>query len=99
MAKKKDKDILARLADAGEDAIVQLTKTSAGKALVDAANNTRARVDELSKRVRGVEALEARVSALEKQVAALKKKPAARKAAASKPAARTPAAPTTSGDA
>ena len=84
---KTDKDLLARLADAGEDAIVQLTKTAAGKAVVDAANQTRTRLDELTKRVRGVEALEARVAALEKQVAALKKKPAARKPAARKPAA------------
>jgi hypothetical protein len=100
MAKsKKDKDLLARLADAGEDAIVQLTKTAAGKALVDAANQTRSRVDELSKRVRGVEALEARVSALEKQLAAQKKKAAGRKPSTRKPAASKPAAPTTSGDA
>ncbi len=92
-ATKKDKDLLARLADAGEDAIVQLTKTAAGKALAEAANQTRTRLDELSKRVRGVETLEARVAALEKQVAALKKKPAARKPAARKTAARKPAAP------
>ena len=87
MATKKDKDLLARLADAGEDAIVQLSKTSAGKAVVDAANQTRTRVDELAKRVRGYEALEARVAELEKQLAAQKKKPAARKPAARKPAA------------
>ena len=87
MATKKDKDLLARLADAGEDAIVQLTKTAAGKALVEAANTTRSRVDELSKRVRGVEALEKRVAALEKQLAGLKKKPASRKSTARKPAA------------
>jgi hypothetical protein len=84
---KKDKDLLARLADAGEDAIVQFTKTAAGKALAEAASQTRTHVDELSKRVRGVETLEKRVAALEKQVAALKKKPAARKPAARKPAA------------
>ena len=87
MATKKDKDLLARLADAGEDAITQLSKTSAGKAVVDAANQTRTRVDELAKRVRGYEALEKRVAALEKQLAAQKKKPAARKPAARKPAA------------
>ena len=86
MATKKDKDLLARLADAGEDAIVQLTKTAAGKALVEAAAQTRSRVDELGKRVRGVEALENRVASLEKQVASLKK-------ASRKPAARKPAAP------
>ena len=96
---KKDKDLLARLADAGEDAIIQLTKTAAGKAVVDAANQTRARIDDLSKRMRGVEELEGRVAALEKQLAALTKKtdaakPAARKPrkpAATKPAAAKPA--------
>ena len=87
MATTKDKDLLGRLAGAGEDALLQIGKTAAGKALLEAANQTRARVDELTKRVRGIEGLEKRVSALEKQVAALKKKPAARKPAARKPAA------------
>jgi polyhydroxyalkanoate synthesis regulator phasin len=87
---KKDKDLLARLADAGEDAIVQFTKTAAGKALAEAANQTRNRVDELSRRVRGVETLEARVTSLEKQVASLKK--ASRKPAR-KPATPKPAEP------
>ena len=91
--KKEQKDLLARLTDAGEDAIQQLSKSSAGKAIVEAANTTRMRIDELTKRVRGVESLEARVSALEKQLAARKKKSGARKPAAKKPAARkTPAA-------
>jgi len=88
---KKDKDLLARLADAGEDAIVQLTKTAAGKAVVDAANQTRARIDDLSRRMRGVEELEARVTALEKQLAAL-----TRKGDAAKPAARKPRKPAAS---
>jgi len=35
------------------------------------ANSTRDRIDELTKRVRGIEALETRVAKLEKQVAAL----------------------------
>ena len=91
MATKKDKDLLARLADAGEDAIVQLTKTAAGKALVEAANQTRNRVDELTKRVRGVEALEKRVAALEKQSPRRRRR--AEPATASRAARPSPAAP------
>jgi len=69
MAKRKD--LLSRLADAGEDALNRLGDAPGMDRVTAFANSTRDRLDELTKRVRGVEALEARVAKLEKQVAAL----------------------------
>lgn len=85
------KDLLSRLADAGEEAIQRLAKAPGGENVVKALNTSRERVDELQKKVRGIESLEKRVAALEKKVDALSKPaPAKRPAAAKKPAARKP---------
>jgi hypothetical protein len=68
-----DKDLFTRLADAGEDALHRLTELPGGQKAVAAFNDLRNRVDELTKKVRGIDALEARVTKLEKELAALKK--------------------------
>lgn len=65
------KDLLTRLADAGEDALSRLTDKPAIDRVTAFATSTRDRLDELTKRVRGIDALEARLTKLEKQVAAL----------------------------
>jgi predicted metalloprotease len=64
------KDLLTRLADAGEDAIQKLAEMPGGKRVADAVNGVRVRVDELQRRVRGIDELEARVAELEQKVAA-----------------------------
>jgi hypothetical protein len=77
MAKsKKDKDVISRLADRGEDVLQKLTELPGGSKAVKAFNELRERVDELGKRVRGIDELERRIAALETQLAA--PKPAAR---------------------
>jgi chromosome segregation ATPase len=84
MAKgKKDKDVLARLADRGEEALNKLADLPGGAKALKALNELRERVDELGKKVRGVDALEARLAKLEKELAALKRqaKPAATRVA------------------
>ena len=65
------KDLLGRLADAGEEALNRLGDAPGMDRVTAFANSTRDRLDELTKRVRGIEALESRVAKLEKQVAAL----------------------------
>jgi BMFP domain-containing protein YqiC len=65
------KDLLTKLADAGEDALSRLTEKPAIDRMTAFATSTRDRLDELTKRVRGIEALEARLSKLEQQVTAL----------------------------
>ena len=68
-----DKDIVTRLADAGEEALQRLAELPGGQRAFSAFNDLRTRVDELGKKVRGIDALEARVAKLEKQVAELKR--------------------------
>lgn len=84
-SKVEEKDLVTRLADAGEDALHRLVELPGGQRAVAAFNDLRSRVDELAKKVRGIDALEARVSKLEKDVAALKKaKAPARRSTTSK---------------
>ena len=79
-----EKDLMTRLADAGEEALQRLTDLPGGQRAVTAFNDLRSRVDELGKKVRGIDALEARVAKLEKELAALKK--SSRRAASDGPA-------------
>jgi hypothetical protein len=85
---KPDKDFVTRLADAGEEALQRLADLPGGQKALTAMNDLRTRVDDLTKKVRGIDALEARIVKLEKEVAALKKaKSPARRQAPRKPAA------------
>ena len=68
-----DKDIVTRLADAGEDALQRLAELPGGQRALNAFNDLRTRVDDLGKKVRGIDALEARIAKLEKQVVELKR--------------------------
>jgi hypothetical protein len=71
MAKASQKDILARVQDLGEEALQKLSEVPGGSRLVDMANQTKSRLDDMQKRVRGLEGLEQRVAKLEQQVASL----------------------------
>jgi hypothetical protein len=89
------KDLLTRLADAGEDAISRFSKAPGGEQLSGFAHTMRERIDELQKKVRGIDDLERRIEALEKRVDALAKpKRRARATTAKKPAASRTSAPT-----
>ena len=93
-AKKKDKDVIARLANRGEDVINKLAELPGGAKALKAFNELRDRVDDLGKKVRGIEALEERIASLERQVASLKPPARAPRATAAKPkpAPRKPSA-------
>ena len=83
-----DKDFVTRLADKGEEALHRLAELPGGQKAMTAMNDLRARVDELTKKVRGLDTLEARVVKLEKEVAALRKaKTPPRRSTPRKPAA------------
>jgi len=68
-----DRDVIARLADRGEQTIARLADLPGGTKALKAMNDLRARVDELGKKVRGIDELEKRVAKLEKEVAGLKR--------------------------
>src|SRR5206468_1095414 len=70
-SKTEEKDLMTRLAAAGEDAIQRLGEFPGGKTMVEAANTLRTRLDDLTTRIRAIDPLEKRVSALEKRLAAL----------------------------
>ncbi len=94
MAKaSQPKDILARVADLGEEALHKLADAPGGSKLMEMANQSKTRLDEMQKRLRGLDALEKRVEKLEKKLDALSKKPAAKTPAAAKkpPSPRKPA--------
>ena len=68
-----DRDVVARLAERGEQTIAWLSDLPGGTKALKAMNDLRARVDELGKKVRGIDELEKRVAKLEKELAALKR--------------------------
>ena len=88
-APKDGKDLVARLADAGEEALAKFAELPGGTRALNAFNDLKTRVDDLSKKVRGIDELEARVAKLEKQVADLKRsaKSTPRSSSARKPSA------------
>ncbi|HSO02623.1 MAG TPA: hypothetical protein VLS46_08865 [Gaiellaceae bacterium] len=88
MAKTSQKDILSRVQDLGAEALHKLQDVPGGSKLLDMANETKARMDDVQKKLRGLDALEKRVAKLEKQLAAQVKKPAVKKPAAWKTAAK-----------
>lgn len=95
------KDILTRLADAGEEAIARLADTPGADRMLGAMTSMRDRMDEMQKRIRGIEDLERRVAELERRLDAEKAKSAtaARSSRARTTKAATRKAATEAGDA
>jgi hypothetical protein len=95
------RDLLSMLADRGEEAIQKLSDTPGADRLLGAAQSMRERLDELQKKVRGIDALERRVTTLERRLdelaapSAAKKAPPRKRRPAKKPAAKSSAGPRT----
>ncbi len=70
---KAEQDVIERLAGKGEETLHRLVELPGGTRALKAFNDLKTRVDDLSKKMRGVEALETRLAKLEKEVAALKR--------------------------
>jgi hypothetical protein len=73
MAGARRNDLLGKLADLSEEAMQRLSDAPGADRLVGAINATRERVDELQKRVRGMDDLEKRLATLERKVEKLAK--------------------------
>jgi hypothetical protein len=71
MAVREPKDLLTMLADRGEEAIQRLADAPGADRVLGAAQALRDRLDEIQKRLRGIDVLEKRVDELEKRVDAL----------------------------
>jgi hypothetical protein len=70
----QQKDLLSRLADAGEDALSKLAEMPGGHRAIEAMNQLKNRMDELQQRVRSLDPPERRVTELEKRLEALESK-------------------------
>jgi phage shock protein A len=71
--RKSQKDLLSRLSDVGEEALTRVAGSPTTSRVLDTVGGMRERVDEIQKKVRGLDALEKRVAKLEKQVEELSK--------------------------
>lgn len=74
MARPRQRNIVERLADAGEEAIQRIGQAPGADKVLGALGSMRERVDDLQKRVRGLESLEKRLNALERRLAKLEGK-------------------------
>ena len=73
MAEDKRNDLFGKLAELSEDAMHRLQDAPGGDRVVGSLNAMRDRLDELQRRVRGVDELEQRLTALERKVDRLAK--------------------------
>jgi hypothetical protein len=68
MAQQRGQDLFSKLADRGEDVIGRIGDLPGSQKLLESANQLKARVDDMQKKMRGLDELERRVTALEKKV-------------------------------
>src|SRR5581483_9660070 len=71
--KTQDKDVISRLADAGEEALQKLTELPGGKQMLKTMGEVRSRLDDVTTKVRKLDPLERRVAAVERRLDALQK--------------------------
>jgi hypothetical protein len=68
MAKPREKNIVDRLAGAGEEAIQRIGNAPGADKVLGALGNLRDRMDEMQKSVRTIDRLEKRLTAIEKRL-------------------------------
>lgn len=87
---QQQRDFFTRLAEAGEDAIQRLGDAPGAHRFASTLNTLRERVEEMQRKMRGIDVLEQRIEKLEQRLTALEKKTttARRTASASKPERR-----------
>jgi hypothetical protein len=65
---RKPQDLISKLADAGEEAFQKVTDIPGAARLTQSVNATRERLDELTKKMRGIDAMEKRIAKLERRL-------------------------------
>jgi hypothetical protein len=68
MASSGQKNIVSRLADAGEEAIQRLADAPGADRFVGAMTSMRERMDDMQKKLRGLDALDARMTKVERRL-------------------------------
>jgi hypothetical protein len=69
----KEKDVITRLADAGEEALQRLAELPGGKSMLKTMGDVRDRLDDMAVKLRKLDPLQRRVSAIEKRLDSLEK--------------------------
>jgi phage shock protein A len=69
----KQKDLLTRLSDAGEEALTRVAGSQTTTRVMDTVGGMRERLDDMQKKIRGLDELEKRVAKLEKKIDDLSK--------------------------
>lgn len=88
---KQQKDLLTRLSDVGEEALSRVASSTTTSRVMETVGGMRERLDDVQRKVRGLDALEKRVAKLEKRVDELSKpKPKRAPAARSRTTAAKP---------
>jgi hypothetical protein len=93
MAGKSQKDLLTRLSDVGEEALSRVAGSPKASRVLDSVGGMRERLDDMQKKVRGLDALEKRVAKLERRVEELSKPRRSASAPRSRSAPSKPASP------
>ena len=99
MADQPQKNIVTRLADVGEDAIQRLGGAPGGDRLVGGVNTLRNRMDEMQKRMRGLDDIQERLGSIEQRLDRLESTTASRPSGSPRPSTKkSPSAGTGAGD-
>ena len=70
---KQQKDLLTRLSDVGEEALSRVASSTTTSRVIETVGGMRERLDDVQRKVRGLDELEKRVAKLEKRVEELSK--------------------------
>ena len=73
MPEDKRNDLVTKLADLSEEALHRLQEAPGGDRFVNTLNSLRDRIEEMQRRIRGIDELEKRLAALERKVDKLAK--------------------------
>jgi hypothetical protein len=71
--RRNQKDLLGRLSDVGEEALSRVAGSPTASRVFDSVGGMRERLDDIQKKLRGLDALERRVEKLEQRVEELSK--------------------------
>jgi hypothetical protein len=71
--RRNQKDLLGRLSDVGEEALSRVAGSPTASRVFDSVGGMRERLDDVQKKLRGLDALEKRVAKLEQRVEELSK--------------------------
>jgi hypothetical protein len=70
---RSQKDLLSRLSDVGEEALSRVASSQTTSRVLESVGGMRERLDEVQRKLRGLDALEKRVAKLEKRLDELSK--------------------------